>query len=174
MLEGFTGYLLPWDQTAYWATVVGINLNGTAPFLGPFLAQFLQGGSEIGADTLTRFYSLHMLVLPGALFALIGLHLYLVVRLGVTIAAVVAGSARARARAATPARTPGRRTRRDGIAGDGTAARQPRGKRPAEPQRRARAEEFERYKEDVKQRGEAVLPVRDVPRHGDVARRRAR
>ena len=46
MLEGFTGYLLPWDQTAYWATVVGINLNATAPFVGPFLAQFLQGGPE--------------------------------------------------------------------------------------------------------------------------------
>ena len=44
MMEGFTGYLLPWDQTAYWATVVGINLNGTAPFLGPWLAQFLRGG----------------------------------------------------------------------------------------------------------------------------------
>ena len=84
MMEGFTGYLLPWDQTAYWATVVGINLNGTAPFLGPWLAQFLQSGQEIGADTLTRFYSLHMLVLPGAIMGLIGLHLYLVVRLGVT------------------------------------------------------------------------------------------
>ena len=84
MAEGFTGYLLPWDQTAYWASVVGINLNGTAPFLGPWLAQFLRGGQEIGADTLTRFYSLHMLVIPGAIFALIGLHLYLVIRLGVT------------------------------------------------------------------------------------------
>src|SRR3954451_313046 len=84
MMEGFTGYLLPWDQTAYWASVVGINLNGTAPFLGPWLAQFLRGGQEIGAETLTRFYSLHMLVLPGAIFALIGLHLYLVIRLGVT------------------------------------------------------------------------------------------
>jgi len=84
MLEGFTGYLLPWDQTAYWATVVGINLNGTAPFLGPFLAQFLRGGQEIGAATLTRFYSMHMLLIPGGIIALIGLHLYLVVRLGVT------------------------------------------------------------------------------------------
>ena len=84
MLEGFTGYLLPWDQTAYWATVVGININGTAPFLGPFLAQFLRGGAEIGPDTLSRFYALHMLALPGAIAALIGLHLYLVVRLGVT------------------------------------------------------------------------------------------
>jgi quinol-cytochrome oxidoreductase complex cytochrome b subunit len=84
MLMGFTGYLLPWDQTAYWASAVGINLNGTAPFLGPWLAGFLRGGQEIGADTLTRFYSLHMLLLPGAIFGLIGLHLYLVIRLGVT------------------------------------------------------------------------------------------
>jgi menaquinol-cytochrome c reductase cytochrome b subunit len=84
MMEGFTGYLLPWDQTAYWASVVGINLNGTAPFLGPFLAQFLRGGQEIGADTLTHFYSLHMLVIPGAIGGLIGLHLYLIIRLGVT------------------------------------------------------------------------------------------
>jgi menaquinol-cytochrome c reductase cytochrome b subunit len=84
LLEGFTGYLLPWDQTAYWATVVGINLNGTAPWLGPWLAQFLRGGQEIGADTLTRFYSIHMLLIPGAIIALIGLHLYLVVRLGVS------------------------------------------------------------------------------------------
>ena len=84
MLEGFTGYLLPWDQTAYWATVVGINLNGTAPVIGPFLAQFLSGGAEIGADTLSKFYSLHMLVIPGAIIGLITLHLYLVIRLGVT------------------------------------------------------------------------------------------
>ena len=84
MLEGFTGYLLPWDQTAYWATVVGINLNATAPFAGPFLAQFLQGGLNIGPDTLSKFYALHMLLVPGAIMALIGLHLYLVVRLGVT------------------------------------------------------------------------------------------
>jgi quinol---cytochrome c reductase cytochrome b subunit, bacillus type len=84
MLEGFTGYLLPWDQTAYWATVVGINLNATAPIVGPFLAQILRGGAEIGPDTLARFYSIHMLILPGAIFALIGLHLYLVIRLGVT------------------------------------------------------------------------------------------
>jgi menaquinol-cytochrome c reductase cytochrome b subunit len=84
MLEGFTGYLLPWDQTAYWATVVGINLNGTAPILGPFLADFLRGGAEIGNDTLSRFYSMHMLLIPGLIFALIGLHLYLIVRLGVS------------------------------------------------------------------------------------------
>src|ERR671930_38014 len=84
MMEGFTGYLLPFDQTAYWATVVGIKMNGTAPFLGPFPAQVLRSGSEIGSDTLARFYSMHMLLIPGAIFALIGLHLWLVIRLGVT------------------------------------------------------------------------------------------
>jgi quinol-cytochrome oxidoreductase complex cytochrome b subunit len=84
MLEGFTGYLLPWDQTAYWATVVGINLNATAPFLGPFLSDFLRGGQEIGTETLSRFYSMHMLLIPGGLIGLIVLHLYLVIRLGVT------------------------------------------------------------------------------------------
>jgi menaquinol-cytochrome c reductase cytochrome b subunit len=84
MLEGFTGYLLPWDQTAYWATVVGINLNGTAPFVGEFLSQFLRTGAEINAETLTRFYAMHMLLIPGALIGLITLHLYLVVRLGVS------------------------------------------------------------------------------------------
>jgi menaquinol-cytochrome c reductase cytochrome b subunit len=84
LMEGLTGYLLPFDQTSYWATVVAVNINGTAPFLGPFLAQFLNGGTSIGPDTLSRFYSIHMLLVPGAIMALIGLHLYLVVRLGVT------------------------------------------------------------------------------------------
>jgi quinol-cytochrome oxidoreductase complex cytochrome b subunit len=84
MLMGFTGYLLPWDQTAYWATVVGINLNGTAPFAGPWLAQFLATGPEIGSETLAKWYALHMLAIPGALIALIGVHIYLVTRLGVS------------------------------------------------------------------------------------------
>jgi menaquinol-cytochrome c reductase cytochrome b subunit len=84
MLEGFTGYLLPWDQTAYWATVVGINLNATAPFLGPFISDFLRGGQEIGTNTLSIFYSMHMLLIPGGLILLITLHIYLVIRLGVT------------------------------------------------------------------------------------------
>jgi menaquinol-cytochrome c reductase cytochrome b subunit len=84
LFEGLTGYLLPFDQTAYWATVVAVNINGTAPFLGPYIASVLRGGAEIGPDTLARFYSLHMLLVPGALMGLIGLHLYLIVRLGVT------------------------------------------------------------------------------------------
>jgi menaquinol-cytochrome c reductase cytochrome b subunit len=84
MMMGFTGYLLPWDQTAYWATVVGVNLQGTGPFLGPFIVPVLQGGVEIGPDALARFYALHMLVMPGAVAALIILHLWMVVRLGVS------------------------------------------------------------------------------------------
>jgi quinol-cytochrome oxidoreductase complex cytochrome b subunit len=84
LFEGLTGYLLPFDQTAYWATVVAVNINGTAPFVGPYLATVLRGGAEIGPDTLSRFYSIHMLLVPGALMGLIGLHLYLIVRLGVT------------------------------------------------------------------------------------------
>jgi quinol-cytochrome oxidoreductase complex cytochrome b subunit len=84
LFEGLTGYLLPFDQTAYWATVVAVNINGTAPFVGPWLASVLRGGAEIGPETLARFYSIHMLLVPGALIGLIGLHLYLVVRLGVS------------------------------------------------------------------------------------------
>jgi menaquinol-cytochrome c reductase cytochrome b subunit len=84
MFEGFTGYLLPFDQTAYWATVVGMNITANGPFVGGIMGQILQGGPDIGSTTLARFYSLHMLVAPGAIFALIGLHLYLVIRLGVS------------------------------------------------------------------------------------------
>src|ERR671937_1698783 len=58
LLEGFSGYLLTYDQTAYWATVVGININGTAPFVGPLLAQFLRGGAEIGGGEHLPLFSL--------------------------------------------------------------------------------------------------------------------
>jgi quinol-cytochrome oxidoreductase complex cytochrome b subunit len=81
---GFTGYLLPFDQRAFWATVVGVNINASAPVLGPYLADFLRGGAEFGATTLSRFYAIHMLLLPGLIGALIGAHLYLVAKLGTT------------------------------------------------------------------------------------------
>jgi menaquinol-cytochrome c reductase cytochrome b subunit len=80
----FGAYKYPRDQTSYWASVVAININGTAPFVGPYLASLLRGGAEIGPDTLSRFYSIHMLLVPGVLIGLITLHLYLVVRLGVS------------------------------------------------------------------------------------------
>ena len=84
MIMSFTGYLLPVDQRAYWATVVGVNINGTGPLLGPYLSDFLRGGSEFGATTLSRFYAIHMLLIPGLIIALIGAHLYLVTKLGTT------------------------------------------------------------------------------------------
>jgi menaquinol-cytochrome c reductase cytochrome b subunit len=84
MVMSFTGYLLPFDQRSYWATIVGVNINGTGPIVGPFLSDFLRGGAEFGATTLSRFYAIHMLLIPGALAALIGAHLYLVAKLGTT------------------------------------------------------------------------------------------
>ena len=84
MVMGFTGYLLPFDQRSYWATIVGVNINGTGPIVGPYLSDFLRAGPEFGATTLARFYAIHMLLVPGALIALIGAHLYLVVKLGTT------------------------------------------------------------------------------------------
>ena len=84
MTMSFTGYLLPFDQRSFWASVVGININGTGPIIGPYLSDFLRAGPELGATTLSRFYAIHMLLLPGAIIALIGAHLYLVVKLGTT------------------------------------------------------------------------------------------
>src|SRR3954467_3020977 len=84
MLMGLTGYLLPFDQRSYWATIVAVNINGTGPLVGPFLGDFLRGGAEFNATTLSRFYSIHMLLVPGAIAALIGAHLYLVAKLGTT------------------------------------------------------------------------------------------
>jgi quinol-cytochrome oxidoreductase complex cytochrome b subunit len=81
---GFTGYLLPFDQRSYWATIVGVNINGTGPFLGPYLSDFLRAGPEFGATTLSRFYAIHMLLIPGLIVALIGAHLYLVTKLGIS------------------------------------------------------------------------------------------
>ena len=84
MTMSFTGYLLPFDQRSYWATIVGVNINGTGPVVGPYLSDFLRGGAEFGSTTLSRFYAIHMLLVPGLLAALIGAHLYLVAKLGTT------------------------------------------------------------------------------------------
>jgi quinol-cytochrome oxidoreductase complex cytochrome b subunit len=81
---GFTGYLLPFDQRSYWGTIVGVNINSTAPLLGPYLSDFLRGGPEFGATTLSRFYAIHMILIPGAIVILISVHLYLVAKLGTT------------------------------------------------------------------------------------------
>ncbi|WP_249011128.1 cytochrome b N-terminal domain-containing protein [Conexibacter sp. DBS9H8] len=81
---GFTGYLLPFDNRSYWATIVGVNINNTAPFLGPYIGDFLRAGPEFGATTLSRFYAIHMMLIPGIMAALIGFHLYLVAKLGIS------------------------------------------------------------------------------------------
>ena len=84
LMMGLTGYLLPFDQRSFWATVVAVNLNSSGPVIGPYLADFLRGGAEFGATTISRFYALHMLLIPGLIMALIGAHLFLVAKLGTT------------------------------------------------------------------------------------------
>jgi quinol-cytochrome oxidoreductase complex cytochrome b subunit len=84
LMMGLTGYLLPFDQRSFWATIVAVNLNSSGPVVGPYLADFLRVGSEFGPTTITRFYALHMLAVPGLIAALIGAHLYLVAKLGTT------------------------------------------------------------------------------------------
>jgi ubiquinol-cytochrome c reductase cytochrome b subunit/menaquinol-cytochrome c reductase cytochrome b subunit len=84
MVMALTGYLLPFDDRAYWATIVANNITATGPLIGPYLGDFLRSGPEFTATTLSRFYSIHMLLVPGAIAALIGAHLYLVTKLGTT------------------------------------------------------------------------------------------
>ena len=84
LVLGFSGYLLPWNQKAYWATSVGTNIIGVVPLVGPTLLRIARGGEQIGAVTLARFYGLHIWWMPIALFGLIGVHLYLVIKIGIT------------------------------------------------------------------------------------------
>jgi len=84
LMMALTGYLLPFDQRSFWATVVAVNLNASGPIIGPYLADFLRGGAEFGATTISRFYAIHMLLIPGLIAVLIGAHLYLVAKLGTT------------------------------------------------------------------------------------------
>jgi quinol-cytochrome oxidoreductase complex cytochrome b subunit len=84
MVLGFSGYLLPWNQRAYWATSVGTSIIGAVPVVGPLLMEIARGGPAIGAVTLSRFYGLHVWWMPLALLSLIGIHLYLVIRIGIT------------------------------------------------------------------------------------------
>ena len=79
----FTGYLLPYDQNGYWASVVGLNLMADAPLVGPAARQLLTGGyEELGAVALSRFFLLHICVLPLALLALVGFHLRVLQKTG--------------------------------------------------------------------------------------------
>ncbi len=74
---GFTGYLLPWDQKAYFATAVGTNIVGELPWVGEWLTRLLRGGDTIGTLTLSRFYVAHVFLIPGAIFGFIAVHIFL-------------------------------------------------------------------------------------------------
>lgn len=72
---GFTGYLLPWDERAFWATTVGTEIAGAVPLIGSWIQQFLRGGPDLSALTLSRFFDVHILILPATLAAFLGIHL---------------------------------------------------------------------------------------------------
>jgi ubiquinol-cytochrome c reductase cytochrome b subunit len=74
---GFTGYLLPWDQKAYFATAVGTNVAGEVPIIGNLLTRFLRAGDTIGTLTISRFYVAHVFLIPAAIIAFIGAHVFL-------------------------------------------------------------------------------------------------
>lgn len=80
---GLTGYLLPWDNRAYWGTVVATRIAASAPLMGPYLTRFLGGSGSVGVVTFARFYGLHVLLLPPATALLIAVHVYLVRKHGV-------------------------------------------------------------------------------------------
>lgn len=79
---GFTGYLLPWNQKAYWATTVGTAIAGSVPGVGEFILKALRGGPDLSALTLSRFFSAHIWILPALLVGLIGVHIFLIVKHG--------------------------------------------------------------------------------------------
>ena len=80
---GLTGYLLPWDNRAYWGTVVATQIAGQAPVAGPYLSRLLGGAGAVGVVTFARFYGLHVLLLPPTTLLLISLHVFLVRKHGV-------------------------------------------------------------------------------------------
>jgi quinol-cytochrome oxidoreductase complex cytochrome b subunit len=76
LLLSFTGYLLPWDQLAYWAVTVGTSIAAFVPFIGQWLQQALLGGPQVGSASLLRFYVLHVAVLPSLLVLILAIHLW--------------------------------------------------------------------------------------------------
>lgn len=81
---GFTGYLLPWDQKAYWATTVGTRIAATPPLIGDTILRIIRGGEELSAITLARFFGVHIWILPATLVLFLVIHLYLVIRIGIS------------------------------------------------------------------------------------------
>ncbi len=81
---GFSGYLLPWDQKAYWATTVGTRIIGVIPVIGDKLLKIVRGGENLSSLTLSRFFGVHVWILPAILLLLLGIHLYLVISIGIS------------------------------------------------------------------------------------------
>jgi len=82
---GFSGYLLPWNELAFFATKVGTDIAGVVPLIGPFLLRFLRGGDEVTGATLTRFFGFHVAILPALATVLLSIHLYLVQKHGMSV-----------------------------------------------------------------------------------------
>jgi ubiquinol-cytochrome c reductase cytochrome b subunit len=80
----FSGQVLRWDADAYWGVGVGASMAGRVPLLGPYLVDLLLGGPVIGGDTLSRFFALHVFVIPGLLLLVLGVHLWLVLKCGIS------------------------------------------------------------------------------------------
>jgi cytochrome b6 len=82
---GFSGYLLPWNELAFFATKVGTGIAGSVPIVGGFLLRLLRGGDDVTGATLSRFYGLHVAILPAITTALVAAHLLLVQRQGMSV-----------------------------------------------------------------------------------------
>ena len=79
----FTGQVLRFDQDAYWGMGIGASIMGRVPWIGAWLVHFMLGGPIIGATTFSRFFALHVFIIPGILIALVGVHVWMVLRLGI-------------------------------------------------------------------------------------------